>query len=124
MVTRKGFYTPDHTKGATMVSNTKEHNSVLKPFEVGNTNWQTNSEKHQKNLDNGEDLDDVQRHHVDRLVEQRLRNSQASSGFYLELVSVQRQSHDSRVISHQDRIGLGTTSMFRFVEWHKSPPIC
>jgi hypothetical protein len=37
----------------------------------------------------------------------RLRKSQASSGFYLEFVSVQRQSHGSRVISHQDWIGLG-----------------
>jgi hypothetical protein len=54
----------------------------------------------------------------------RFKNSQASSGFYLELVSVQRQSDDSRVISYQDRIGLGTISMFRFAEWHKSLPIC
>jgi hypothetical protein len=47
-------------------------NSAFRPFEEGNTNWQMNSEKHQKILDNGEDLDDFQRHHVDRPVEQKI----------------------------------------------------
>lgn len=64
---------PDHTNGCNHgLEYERACNSVFKPFEVGNTNWQMNSEKHQKNLDNGEDLDDFQRHHVDRLVEQKI----------------------------------------------------
>ena len=102
MAARNGLSTPDHTNGETTISNTKEHTTQYSSL----SRWATPiSRRTARNVRKIKTMEKILMLFKDTmstaLWSKRFKNSQASSGFYLELVSVQRQSDDSRVISYQ-----------------------